>query len=774
MNTAFTGSVEELIDLFRRTPDVSHRPLQIIHHRFPTSEDETRFFFDAARKNGLGGFVINCASARQGDEETETASYLEESPEADAEWARLRTFVRRAFDAGFRIYIYDELKYPSGAAGSRVIDGAPEYRVRGLKLYCRKMSVPAGETASAEIDLSPFIPDSSGKAAKPEQRVLFAAAYPVRAQEPNKYTVDREGFVRLSASECGTRLLSAALSAGEWLVCLFYCGPAAFETENHVVYTDLLNPDAVEKFIRVTHAKYAEKLGPSLFSRIGAFFTDEPGLPAHGCSHYFDETFRNGAVPDEPETPVAVAPWDDALEREFLRSENGAEPFSSLIALFADLSDGSHKAVRRTFWQTVRRLFADGYFGKIASFCEAHGSGMTGHLYGEETLSMQVALNAGLYSHYKRMQIPGVDRIYTGDQNDLPAPGALLPGGEKPEPDTPRDVIPEKTASSAAHIMGRSDVLSESSTHIECVLWGKPETATPENRLNAAYYQCQLGVTQIGSYYPYSVRTPEYDPVRADFQERTARAFTFGALGIHRAEFLILVPENAAFEHYVPQNHKHWVIGPCISAPYTNKDMIALEQAYAKTLETLLDGGYDFDLVDEEELRRAEISDGKIALGSERYAAFVYLDGGEPDGRAAAFAQRLIDGGGTLLLVTVPEETPFSSDFARRLAARPASLPGRVLFLTPEEAAGCGIPHETVYSAPLGGVRVKKSETDAASLYFFHNRTPEAREVLFTVPAPEKVRLFDTAGKERTAEIKDGVLRFVIDRKEAMLVVEPH
>ena len=101
---------------------------------------------------------------------------------------------------------------------------------------------------------------------------------------------------------------------------------------------------------------------------------------------------------------------------------------------YADLffdTDGDYRKSRRMWWKTAARLFGENYFGQIAEWCRKWGTRMTGHLYGEETLSMQIGLNADLFGLMRYMQMPGVDRLYCDD---------------------PRDVTAEKTASSAAHL----------------------------------------------------------------------------------------------------------------------------------------------------------------------------------------------------------------------------------------------------------------------------------------------------------------------------------
>lgn len=104
-------------------------------------------------------------------------------------------------------------------------------------------------------------------------------------------------------------------------------------------------------------------------------------------------------------------------------------------------------------------------------------------MYGEESLSMQIALNGDLFGLFCRMQMPGVDRLYST---------------------RPRDLIPEKTASSAAHVMGRGEAMSESSFHFESNFWDLPISV--EKMMETGSYQAVLGITQTASYYPYHIQ----------------------------------------------------------------------------------------------------------------------------------------------------------------------------------------------------------------------------------------------------------------------------
>lgn len=111
-----------------RQPTASERPLQIIHGYFGVNKDKwshpyipfdhfhergieggMRFF---AEDCGLGGVVLNVSSFE----------YLRN----EEEWKHCVDAVRAAKKNGLRVWIYDEDRYPSLAAGGLTLQGHPE------------------------------------------------------------------------------------------------------------------------------------------------------------------------------------------------------------------------------------------------------------------------------------------------------------------------------------------------------------------------------------------------------------------------------------------------------------------------------------------------------------------------------------------------------------------------------------------------------------------------------------------------------------------------
>ena len=690
-----------------KNPDKSHRPVQIIHSYYPKTEVETAAYLDAAEWNGLGGFVVNMdVSVPRLADETDEAyrlrsldAYLGEgTPETDEAWTGLCDFIDACFARGFEVWIYDERAYPSGAAGNKVLKDHPEDQVKGLLCHT-VVAGPGTGTMDGEMGT-----------------LRFAAAYPL----DENGVVDTSHRFLIEQNETGFSWNLPDIYR-KYRVCAFYTRAINFYTENKVPYVDLMRADVVDRFIEVTHEAYLRHLGADRIAKITAFFTDEPGLPTHGCSSYFYE--KN-----------AVAAWtermDDLLPNDMTKH---------YVDLFFDTT-GDFASYRRNYWKCAAKLFGENYFGRIAAWCEKHGTRMTGHLYGEETLSMQIGLNADLFGLMRHMQMPGVDRLYTVD---------------------PRDVTAEKTASSAAHLYGRSLTMSESSFHLEYNWWKTPDEATPQNRLNSTYYQMQLGISQISSYYAYS---SAFDEERLKFEEHAARASIFCSTGTHSTDVLVLVPMNAAYERFAPPDHKYWDVGPCIVAPHQPEPVQILENVYGTVLETLENDKLDFDLIDEAGLCGCAVHDGVIDTGYERFRTLVLFDSAEPEPETAQWIWIHLACGGKVTVAETDICTKFCADIMERYPAQVFRASYMDITKTCK-TSGASVLINIAEDCP--NVRVRRTVTKDAELWFIHNR---AEETIITVRETGDCTIFAMDGTETSVK-SDGEFKLILPKKSAVMLV---
>lgn len=647
-------------------PDYSRRPVQIIHCHYPKTPEGVAAYLDTAAENGLGGFVVNVdyvpekqeGESRESFRQRRLEGYLGTgTPETEEAWDKLKYFVDACFERGFKVWIYDELAYPSGAAGNKVLAADPDYQVKGL--VCAT-AVTEGGQGEMEGDRGRLLEAGAYQILK-DGRLDTGKVYPVIVQEG--------------------RIVYDLPEGASYRVCAFYAKPLAFLTENEVPYTDLMRADVVDQFIKVTYEEYRKHLGEETIGKLTAFFTDEPGLPTHGCSRFFEEK-------------GAVAAWTEELEQLV------PDLASRYVDLFFD-TDRDFAKVRREYWKQVARLFGENYFGRIAAWCEKYGTRMTGHLYGEETLGMQIGLNGDLFGLMRYMQMPGVDRLYCTE---------------------PRDVTAEKSATSAAHLYGRPYTMSENSFHLEYNFWNMREQATAASRLNSTFYQMQLGLSHVSSYFGYS---GEFDAERLAFEEQAARASTFCGTGVHQADVLVLIPMTAAYERYTPQDHKYWDVGPCIVGNYQGDSIKTLEKAYGEVLRRLEDARLDCDLIDAIGLgeSRVQVEGAELTTPYERFKHLVIFDSGyfeeEIQLKIAAFLEK----GGTVTAV----RTDLPTEFCSRLAAQ---YPKQFIYAAYEQVCEAVLEGnaEPVLNLTAGpNVRVRKSETEDAQLWFVHNRGESCR-----------------------------------------------
>lgn len=102
-------------------PPNDFRPLQFVppfEQWCGTSDDAIRLGLQGFSRAGIGGIVVSVSLER----------YLRD----DSAWVTLRRGVQIAHEMGFRIWVYDEKGYPSGAAGGLVLEQLPDAEAQGL------------------------------------------------------------------------------------------------------------------------------------------------------------------------------------------------------------------------------------------------------------------------------------------------------------------------------------------------------------------------------------------------------------------------------------------------------------------------------------------------------------------------------------------------------------------------------------------------------------------------------------------------------------------
>ena len=243
----------------------------------------------------------------------------------------VRFAVEEAARLNMRVVLYDEAMYPSGSAHGMVVRENPAFASRCLRMEVAAEAVPAG----ADVVAVCAARVAEGRVSDAEAVLPAEGVYPA-PKDGRALLCFREGY-----SGGTIRGVHEHEDDGEP-----YAPPSA----------DLLNPDAVRAFIRLTHEVYWRALREHFGKTVIAVFTDEP-----------DITGRN-AQKD-------CMAWTTGFLADFLAQGCAV---TDLPALWLDAGPETER-VRRGYRRAVNRRLNGAYYGQLADWCEAHGVALTGH-----------------------------------------------------------------------------------------------------------------------------------------------------------------------------------------------------------------------------------------------------------------------------------------------------------------------------------------------------------------------------------------------------------
>ena len=299
-------------------------------------------------------------------------------------WTNMLTSIRLAKEAGMQVWVADDNGYPSGQAGGLVVEADPAFELRVLTPVVQRGQGPQ----TICMDLPPT-----------GEKFVSAMIYPEKDGQP-LYA----GGVPVAIS--GNSLEATGLY-GSWVLQAFAvkinndagspaAGTASPETGfgNTGHYPNPLDPAAMEKFVDLTHAEYARRLG-SLTNQIDLFYSNEPQLGT--------TWFTNG---ERPGGEVFLS-WVSELPQRF-REDHGYDLMPLLPALFGGDNDEA-RLVRRHYHQTVGAMLAENYSGRIGAWAEKHGVASTGHPILEESMLFHVAGYGDFFKFVEPMRVLACD-----------------------------------------------------------------------------------------------------------------------------------------------------------------------------------------------------------------------------------------------------------------------------------------------------------------------------------------------------------------------------
>jgi hypothetical protein len=392
-------------------------------------EEELSWQIREMKEKGLSGYVMH-------------ARYGLEVPYLSEEWFRkIAHVIAESKKHDMDAIIYDEVDWPSGMSGTRVLDDHPEYILTYLDISwvrCR---------GKKSIDM----PLEEGKVI-----AIHGARCTGNANAKEIYGLELGSLKRLEGYAKNGRFRMDNVSDLDIIYFFVEKEMRSFHPRTafpqplpedcpfhqphgwdwyfpYGTYVDLFNPEAVDYFLQTTHEQYKERFKDSFGSVVTKVFTDEPG---------FYTIMREG---------FSSVPWSRIFSEEF-QKEYGYSIVDSLPALVSDIGDRT-SIVRHDFWEKLTSMFEKNYVKRCADWCQKNKLQLMGHFrLCNPFLLWQVVYQGNAIPGMAQMNIPGVDALdnVEGDLN-------LRWGIDE-------DVwqIESKLVSSVAHHYGKRRVMSES------------------------------------------------------------------------------------------------------------------------------------------------------------------------------------------------------------------------------------------------------------------------------------------------------------------------
>ena len=395
-------------------------------------------------------------------------------------------------------------------------------------------------------------------------------------------------------------------------------------------YPNLLDANAMQCFIDVTHEAYYKRLGPHFGKTIRATFTDEPSLMTMNIGQLGEDVRKNVRVADPIDAsvkPLPCIPWASDLPDQYRKRYN-EDLLAARKSLFEGDSD-TDRQVRRQYWAMIADLLADRFYGPIQNWCGKHSVASSGHILHEEQLVAHPALEGNSLKMLGRMDIPGMDMLSSD-------PMVVVYGGW----------LTASLPSSAAWLHGRRKVMTEVSDFAQTLGGGKP-VPLPGRQATAAW-QAALGVTEFTLYYGtlgaiVANHAPAQD--QADYRAYCTYVGRLNAL-LREAKPTVSValyyPISDLWAEFKP-------VAQPINVDSQSARMRKIIGSFNELGRQMTVSQVGFVLVDHELLAGAEVRDGGLVIGGQTLKALVLPEDVELPPAAAPVVDKFVQAGGSVM-----------------------------------------------------------------------------------------------------------------------------
>lgn len=317
--------------------------------------DELLRQIDIFKEMGMGGFHIHCRTGLR-------IPYLGE------EFMKMvKLCNEKAKEEGMLCWLYDEDRWPSGAAGGLV---TKEVKYRARHLLFSPMPLE-----NFNRDREKFEDQETSK-----KRGYLLGCYKV---------ILKDG--RLDEYQ---RIEDISAESDKWYAYLELSDTSPWY--NNQAYLNTLDKKAVDRFIAVTHENYYKAVGDEFGKSIPAIFTDEPQF-----------TMKEAFAFAEQREPV-IMPYTDDFEDSY--QERYQESFlEHLPEVFWNPKGDMASVTRYRYHEHLCQLFTESFADNIGQWCKQHHIMLTGHMEWEGELWTQTKAMGEAMRSYRAFGLPGID-----------------------------------------------------------------------------------------------------------------------------------------------------------------------------------------------------------------------------------------------------------------------------------------------------------------------------------------------------------------------------
>ena len=324
--------------------------------------DELVWQIEQFKIMGFGGFHMHVRTGM-------ATEYL-----SDEYMGIVRVCAEKARQEKMLAWLYDEDRWPSGAAGGMVTKN-PRHRIRHLLLTRKPYGTPVDIVMEKH---------SRATSSRCENGELIACFDVLLDKSGN---LESYGRIDEKENAAGFKLFAYLETAlpNPWF--------------NNQTYANTLDPETIREFIKVSYEPYNQHFKNDFGSLIPAIFTDEPQFSEKGTL-YFAQEDRD-----------ITLPWTFDIEESYKAAYGGESLVGGIPELLWELPNGKVSTIRYRYHDHIAERFSAAFVDQCGAWCKERGIMLTGHMMEEPTLESQTHALGEAMRSYRSFQLPGIDML---------------------------------------------------------------------------------------------------------------------------------------------------------------------------------------------------------------------------------------------------------------------------------------------------------------------------------------------------------------------------